>query len=163
MAEEKTVEPPSGNMKMIIMAVVAVLLMIGFGVGGYFFGVKSGDSAMAPADPAPVAQEVEAPVGIGPLVAVNDIIVNLLDDQETHYLKASLSLEMDSPEAVGEVEERQPQVRDAVLLLLGSKTFAELRDLQGKLQLRAELMERLNGFLQTGKVKTIFFTDFVVQ
>ena len=46
-------EQKNGNMMMIILAVVAVLLMIGFGVGGYLFGVKSGgevvESAVAPA------------------------------------------------------------------------------------------------------------------
>ena len=31
-----------------------------------------------------------------------------------------------------EVEQRMPQVRDAVLLLIGNKTYEELQDLQGK-------------------------------
>ena len=106
---------------------------------------------------------MEAGVDIGPLLAIDDIIVNLLDDQETRYLKAAITLELDTTVGVDEVEKRKPQVRDAILLLLSSKTFAELRDLQGKLQLRAELMERINGLLQKGKVKTIYFTDFVVQ
>lgn len=157
-------EQKNGNMTMIILAVVAVLLMIGFGVGGYIFGTKSGgkgvESAVAPA-PAPA--ETGASMDIGPLLAIDDIIVNLLDDQETRYLKAAITLELDTPAGVDEVENRKPQVRDAILLLLSSKTLAELRDLQGKLQLRAELMERINGFLQKGKVKTIYFTDFVVQ
>ena len=159
-------EQKNGNMMMIILAVVAVLLMIGFGVGGYLFGVKSGgevvESAVAPA-PAMAETAAEAGVDIGPLLAIDDIIVNLLDDQETRYLKAAITLELDTTVGVDEVEKRKPQVRDAILLLLSSKTFAELRDLQGKLQLRAELMERINGLLQKGKVKTIYFTDFVVQ
>jgi flagellar FliL protein len=56
-----------------------------------------------------------------------------------------------------------PQIRDAILLLIGNKTFAELSDLQGKLQLRAEIIARLNKLLTTGKVKGIYFTEFVVQ
>jgi flagellar FliL protein len=56
-----------------------------------------------------------------------------------------------------------PQIRDAILLLVGNKSFSELNDLQGKLQLRAELINRINGVLVSGKVKRIFFTEFVVQ
>ncbi len=62
-----------------------------------------------------------------------------------------------------ELNERMPQIKDAVLLLVGNKTFDELRDMQGKIQLRAELINRLNGILVKGKVKRIYFTDFVVQ
>ena len=56
-----------------------------------------------------------------------------------------------------------PQVRDAVLLLIGNKTYEELQDLQGKKQLKAELMNKINSFLQTGKVSSVYFTNFVVQ
>jgi flagellar FliL protein len=56
-----------------------------------------------------------------------------------------------------------PQIRDAILLLVGNKTFEELQDLEGKKQLKAEIMSKINGILQTGKVKAIFFTEFVVQ
>jgi len=46
---------------------------------------------------------------------------------------------------------------------MGSKTFDEIRDLQGKLQLRSEIIARVNEFLHDGKVNNIYFTDFVVQ
>ncbi len=70
---------------------------------------------------------------------------------------------VDGPEVALEVEERKPQVRDAILLFMSSKSFDELRDLQGKLQLRADLIGRINALLALGEVKTIYFTDFVVQ
>ena len=62
-----------------------------------------------------------------------------------------------------EVNQRMPQIKDAILLLLSNKTYSELSDLQGKIQLRAELINKLNGILQQGKVKRIYFTEFVVQ
>ena len=70
---------------------------------------------------------------------------------------------MENEETVVEVNERMPQIRDSILLLIGNKTFAELNDLQGKLQLRAEIIVRLNKLLKKGKVKGIYFTEFVVQ
>ena len=56
-----------------------------------------------------------------------------------------------------------PQIKDAILLLVGNKTYTELNDLQGKIQLRAELINKINSILKQGKVKRIYFTDFVVQ
>ena len=56
-----------------------------------------------------------------------------------------------------------PQIRDAILLLMSNKTFSEMSDLQGKLQLRAELLSRINSFFRKGKVQKIYFTEFVVQ
>jgi flagellar FliL protein len=56
-----------------------------------------------------------------------------------------------------------PQMRDAIILLISNKTFEELQDLQGKKQLKAELQSRINSILQTGKVTSIYFTNFVVQ
>jgi flagellar FliL protein len=74
-----------------------------------------------------------------------------------------MTLELLTPEGMLEIEERKAQVRDTILLYLGSKTFDEIRDLQGKLQLRADLIGKLNALLTKGKIKTIYFTDFVVQ
>lgn len=56
-----------------------------------------------------------------------------------------------------------PQIRDAILLLIGNKTYEELQDLQGKRQLKSELTSKINSFLMSGKVKSIYFTNFVVQ
>ena len=62
-----------------------------------------------------------------------------------------------------EVNKRMPQIRDAILLLIGNKTFDELQDIQGKNQVKAELKSKINSFLKTGKVTNIYLTDFVVQ
>ncbi|MGW8195897.1 MAG: flagellar basal body-associated FliL family protein, partial [Desulforhopalus sp.] len=77
--------------------------------------------------------------------------------------KASLTVEMTNENAKTEVADRMPQVRDTVLMLIGNKTYEELQDLQGKKQLKAELKSNVNAFLQTGKVKSVYFTNFVVQ
>ena len=97
------------------------------------------------------------------MVNIDSFIVNILDDQESRYLKAALTLEVTSEEASMELSQRLPQIKDAILLLVGNKTFSELNDLEGKMQLRAELINKVNGILLKGKVKSIYFTDFVVQ
>ncbi|MBW6508749.1 MAG: flagellar basal body-associated FliL family protein [Desulfuromonadales bacterium] len=100
---------------------------------------------------------------IGPMVNLESFIVNILDEGEVRYLKAAITLEADSAEVAAELNQRMPQIKDAILMLIGNKTFADLSDLQGRLQLRAELLNRINSLLLNGKVKRIYFTDFVVQ
>jgi flagellar FliL protein len=97
------------------------------------------------------------------MLDIDSFIVNILDEQGTHYLKAAITLEVDAPMTLEEINKRMPQIRDAILLQVGNKTFRELADLEGKLQLRAELISRLNEILEMGEVKKIYFTDFVVQ
>lgn len=168
MAEEAAKKEKGGSMKMIIIIVVAVLLLAGVGAGAYFMGAaKAADTKGAKAEgaggeSAPPAETADTGM-VGPLVPLEDFIVNIMDGQDTRYLKAAITLEMTSPDVAAEIEQRKPQVRDAVLLLIGSKTYDELRDLQGKLQLRADLIGRLNGILTKGRVRKIYFTDFVVQ
>ncbi len=92
-----------------------------------------------------------------------EFIVNIISADSNHYVKASLTVELTNEETREEVESRMPQMRDAILLLLGNKTYEELQDLQGKRQLKAEIINRINSFLQAGKVKSVYFTNFVVQ
>lgn len=150
----------SGSKKKLIIIAVAVVLLIGGGIAGFLL-MSGGEEKMSPEQEQ--AQLEKQANQVGPMVNIDSFIVNILDDEESRYLKAAITLELSSPETSIEVNERMPQIKDAILLLVGNKTFGELRDLQGKIQLRAELLNRINSLLKNGKVKRIYFTDFVVQ
>ena len=165
MAKKDAAEQPekgSGSKKKLIIIIAAVLvLLIGAGVGTFLF---MGENAEEKISPEQEQAELEKQAKqIGPMVNVDSFIVNILDDQESRYLKAAITLEVDGEEASMELSQRMPQIKDAILLLIGNKTFGELNDLQGKIQLRAELINKINSILLKGKVKRIYFTDFVVQ
>ncbi len=165
MAKKDTAEQPEkggGSKKKLIIIIAAVLvLLIGAGIGIFLF---MGENAEEKISPEQEQAELEKQAKqIGPMVNVDSFIVNILDDQESRYLKAAITLEVDGEEASMELSQRMPQIKDAILLLIGNKTFGELNDLQGKIQLRAELINKINSILLKGKVKRIYFTDFVVQ
>jgi len=150
-----------GSKKKLIIIIFAVLvLLIGIGVGVFLYLGNDGNKMTPEQEQAELQKQGKA---VGPMVNIDTFIVNILDNEENRYLKAAITIEVDNERAAQEINERMPQVKDAVLLLIGNKSFSELSDLQGKLQLRAELMNRVNGILVHGKVKRIFFTDFVVQ
>lgn len=170
MAEKKDTKKEAareggGKKKLFIIAGAAlVVLLILAGVAGFFLLQKK-EAAEEQQDPGlevPVP-ELNQTATIGPMVDITEFIVNIISDEANHYVKAALTIELSNDEVKEEVEKRMPQIRDSILLLVGNKTYEELQDLQGKKQLKAELTSKINGILQTGKVKAIYFTDFVVQ
>ncbi|MDY0212624.1 MAG: flagellar basal body-associated FliL family protein [Desulfuromonadaceae bacterium] len=162
MAEEENQNKSSGKLKLILLVLGVVVLLLAVGVAAYLLGTTKSAKQAEEGSSESLAQSRER-AAIGPMVNINDFIINILDKNETRYLKAAITIELHNPETAAEVVERMAQIRDAILLLIGNKTFAELSDLQGKLQLRAEIIARLNKILVKGKVKGIYFTEFVVQ
>ncbi len=172
---------PGISMKMVIVLVVAALVL---GLGGAFVmfklmaGGHGGEGAKTEAgaakgeshgeaDSKPVAAEAKPgavkAVGPGVMFDVEPFIVNLADMQEVRYLKITVKLELETQEASVELTSRMPQIRDTVLVLLTSKDSASIRTSQGKFQLRDEITQRINSFLPKPSVRTVYFTDFVVQ
>lgn len=161
--DEKASEGGSKKKLFIIIGAVVLVLIIG-GAAAWFF-LKPDPPTPEELDP---GSQVPVPdltqkTEIGPMVNIDEFVVNIISGDTPHYVKASLTVELSGEDVQPEVEQRMPQVRDAVLLLIGNKTYEELQDLQGKRQLKAELTSKINSFLQTGKVRAIYFTNFVVQ
>ncbi len=153
-----------GKKKLIIIIAAGVVLVLLIGGAAYFF-LKPAPVVEEEVDPGldvPVPEIIQS-TEIGPMITIEEFIVNIISEEDRHYVKASLTLELNKEAAVEETNKRMPQIRDAILLLVGNKTYEELQDLQGKKQLKAELISKINSFLQTGKVKAIYFTNFVVQ
>ncbi len=163
--DENDAEEGGGSKKklFIIIGVGILLLLIIAGAAFFFLKPKPVDKEeVDPGLDVPVP-EITLSTEIGPMLEIKEFIVNIISEEDRHYVKASLTLELSRQESLDEATKRMPQIRDAILLLVGNKTFEELQDLQGKKQLKAELISKINSFLQSGKVKAIYFTDFVVQ
>ena len=167
MAEKKEEKPPEGGKKkklLLIIGAVVLVLLLGGGTAAWFFlkPEPASEKELDPGSQVPVP-DLSQGAAIGPMVNIEEFVVNIISGDTPHYVKASLTVELSNVEVQPEVEQRMPQVRDAVLLLIGNKTYEELQDLQGKKQLKAELKSKINSFLQSGKVQAIYFTNFVVQ
>ncbi|WP_163339252.1 flagellar basal body-associated protein FliL [Desulfopila sp. IMCC35008] len=166
MAEKKDAakaEPESKKKLFIIIGTAVLVLILGAALA-WFFLLRTTDKQnnTDPGEDVPIPK-VSDETSIGPMVDIKEFIVNIISEDERHYVKAALTVELSSEAVKEEFNMRLPQARDAILLLVGNKTYEELQDLQGKKQLKAELMHKLNAILKSGKVKAIYFTDFVVQ
>lgn len=169
MAEDNAKKPMSKVTKITIIALAALVVIGGVAAATYFFLSSKTSDLELPAQAAVEAsvdqqeKDQSVPGAIGPMFDLDPFIVNILDQHGTRYLKMQLTMELSSPDVESEVKARLPQIRDAIILLVGSKTYNEVSDLQGKLQLRADIISRINDLLLTGKVVKIYFVDFVVQ
>jgi len=91
-------------------------------------------------------------------------IVNLADPEGKRYLKLTLAVDAKDPKLTKEIESRIPMIRDSILLLLTSKTYADIASTAGKIRLRNEILQGINRSLGTlGSVHTVYFTEFVIQ
>jgi len=137
------------------------------GMGGGLFMMWNQLSAMnvqshANVDEQP-GQEATLEQPLGPIYALETFIVNLADKGGNRYLRITMDLELGNPELESEIQKRLPQVRDSILMILPSKRFDDISPVAGKIALRDEIMETLNGFLIQGKISNIYFKEFVVQ
>ena len=166
MAEKKEAPPEKGgNKKKLFLIIGAAVVVLLIGIGTAFFLTKKAPEPEVKEDPAkqvPVP-ELNQIADVGPMVDIEEFIVNIISGDAAHYVKASLTIELTNEQGKAEAEKRMPQMRDSILLLVGNKTFEELQDLQGKKQLKAEITSKINSFLKAGKVKDVYFTNFVVQ
>jgi len=191
MADAKeAAEEPEKKKSGLLKYVILVLLLLLLGGGGYFaylkfFMAKPVPSATAetkaedgakPAESAAAKEEAKAEGGHGEakgghgekggkapsnVVALPPFVVNLADQNARRYLEVVLDVEMTSnPELL---EANMAKVRDALLLLLSSKTSQDLATLEGKITLRKEIVDRLNQALGQAKVARVYYTDFVIQ
>lgn len=158
----------SKNVLIIIIGVF--VLMMGMMGAGFFVlwkqmsltvaqvGQQNG-AAQDDAEPEP--EEVE--VTIGPMYKMDSMIVNLADRGGKRYLRVTMQFELSTPEVLEEIEKRLPQIRDTILMILPAKQYSQISTTEGKIALREEIMTRLNEYLKTGAINTIYFTEFVVQ
>jgi flagellar FliL protein len=166
---------PAFPIKLLIIVSVIALL---FGIGGAFVAVKflggaskgvensedhKGDAEAKVESKSEAAGKHGQASSPGIMFDLDPFIVNLADTPDVRYLKLTLKLDVDSDAVSTELSTRIPQIRDAVLVLLSSKDVNAVRTTQGKFQLRDEITQRINGLLKKPGVRSVYFTDFVVQ
>ena len=159
-------EAPKGKGKrgLIKWGIIGILVfaVAGGGLFGWKVLSKKGGEESGHR-PEPAAKEEEHSAAAGQMIPLESFIVNLADSAEIKYLKVTVNLEVASEEASEEVKARMPQIRDGLLMLLTSKTSSDVKEIGGKLKLQDEMVARVNNYLKEGKIKAVYFTEFVMQ
>ena len=147
----------------MIIIILVVLLFMGMVGAGFFIlwnKISQMPQATSTAEEIPVEEEENV---IGPLYTLETMIVNLADHGGKRYLRVTMALELSDPEAVATIENRLPQIRDAILMILPTETYEDISTTEGKIALRNQVVEKINSLMTKGHVNNIYFTEFVVQ
>ena len=153
MSEKKAEGGKKGlPLPMIIIAVVAVIAMVGTFVIGKSVAAKG---------TTPEKKKVEK----GPIMTLDEFLVNLADPSGDHFLKVTVGIELNkekgkTPESL---KEQVAPIRDAVLTSLTSKTRDEVTPIAGREKLKAEIKKKINEALGEDDVQNVYFTNFVTQ
>jgi flagellar FliL protein len=158
--QETPAEKPAKKFKlpgkwMIIGAAVAAVLLIGSVLA---FFLLSG----APEEGLPdSAEAVSTPAVTGPVYPMEKFIVNLNQSGGERFLETSLELEFPDTEYTEELQANMPRLKDAILLILSNKSFADIQGIEGKIALRKELILKINTIMKKHKIRNLYYTEFV--
>jgi len=176
--ESQPKEKKSSNMLMIIIIVVLVLIIV---IGGIVAVLLMGSDEQDATAPAPQVKEKSMSNSsqnnsshsnnmssrnlkdIGILYPLDTFTVNLKSDSGRRYLKATLSLELEGDELSLELDAKTAVLRDRIIRILSSKTLEEISSKKGKSKVEHQIMDTLNSMISDGKIKGIYFTEFVIQ
>lgn len=89
--------------------------------------------------------------------------VNIADPSGKRYLLLGVEVEVNDKVGIDEIRLGEPRIRDAVIMLLSSKSYEALASPEGKLNLKNEIAARMNQALGTQRVVRVFFTEFMIR
>ncbi|MDR2125074.1 MAG: flagellar basal body-associated FliL family protein [Desulfovibrio sp.] len=164
-------DPPKkkGKSRLLVVLLVLLLFVGGGGAAAWFLlGDKIKPMVEGVLDKVKGTEQAEsrqdeAPPPPGRTMPLPAFATNLADPLGQRLIRLKIELEVSDPKVREEVERNAARVRDAVLLLLSSKTYADISAPENKVLLKSEITERLNTVLGRGKIVQIFITDLIVQ
>ena len=151
---EKDVRSKKSNKSLFLVIGILVLALIG-GVVAYLLlaGGKGGGHLE---NKKHEAKEVKTA-----LVQLDSFVLNLSD--QGRYLKVTMQFELANAEDQPLVIEKTPQIRDAIITLVSSKSVESVSSPEGKMQLKDEILLRANQAVGKDIFKNLYYTEFVMQ
>jgi flagellar FliL protein len=106
-------------------------------------------------------EESESEEFIGKLVPLETFLVNLAGSRGRKLVKINMELEVSNDEVQVEIDKLKPKVRDMIIIIVSGKSYAQMSDKKAKDTLRNEIRDKVNLFLTKGKIKNVYFTEFI--
>lgn len=161
--EETAVEEKPKSKKGLIIAVVAIVNVIA--IGGAFFLLTQQKEPAEGVEPEPKKRSARSAGAAidGPIIEMEQFVVNVNTGKERKYLKTKLSVQLFTPEDEPEFAKFQSIVRNELLLQLSVIQLESIQTIDGKRELQKNLVKMVNERLDMDRVANIYFTEFVTQ
>jgi flagellar FliL protein len=100
----------------------------------------------------------------GKTVTLDQFTVNLTSPGSAtpKFVRVNISLEVPDTQTEQEVVAKMAQIRNVIIDLFNSKRPSDLATGEGRDYLKEEIKNAINGFMVSGKVKGVFFTNFAL-
>ena len=166
-------EPPKKKKKLLIIIAAAVVLVVVLaGAAAFFLMSKPAADKHAKADQGDEEVAADGEEGGGKeeeqariYEKLDTFTVNLADQES--YLQTEVQLLVADAKVQEKIKLHMPEVRDALIRLLSSKTAEELSQPEGKEKLAQEVQKAVNEVLGVKKaskgVKKVLFAAFIIQ
>jgi flagellar FliL protein len=166
---EETTPKKKGKKKLIFMMLLLILIAGGGGGGFYYWRHRAAQAAaVAKKDQATDKKahdgaEQSEDGEVKEVIELQPFIVNLADKNEARYLRMTISL------GIGESAEAKPdplfttKVRNSILAVITNKNSDDILTVEGKAQLRKEMLNAARSAVEKPEIHAIYITDFIVQ
>jgi flagellar FliL protein len=98
-----------------------------------------------------------------PVYQIDNLVLNPAGTEGTRFLMATVAVQVPDEAAMALMKERDLELRDAILRVLGTKTVQELADVTRRDTLKRELTDVLTRELPAKTVREVYLPQFVIQ
>lgn len=95
------------------------------------------------------------------VITIGPLVVNILSNKGYRFFRLEMIVECADNEAAERLV--QADVKEELVLTLSNKMADDLLSNSGKIVLRKELMDLFSKYAGQGKVKNLYFSEFVFQ
>lgn len=151
--------PAKGKVMMMAVAGLVVGAAVGFlGVGP----VLAKNKTAAPKAEAHASSH-EGGEGGGSAWPIENLVLNPAGSNGTRFLMVSATFEMKDEAAKEAAKDKEAEVRDVLLALLGKKPIDQLTDIGQRDAIKKEVLTAVSAVFPKGTVTRVFFPQFVIQ
>ncbi len=162
---------PKISKKMLLIGGI-ILLVLGLIIGGaVFFLGGDGDSDVTDSNQSQMTEEeIQASLEQKTEIVFEDIVVlepferiRMKGNSAMGMISVNISLELTDHRYRKQVYTMEDRLRKIVTGQIKEMTWLELRNPEGKIRLKYELLKRMNSIFPKVTVRNIYFTNFLMQ
>ena len=98
-----------------------------------------------------------------PLYTISDLVLNPAGSGGTRFLMLSVAFDVKDSAAVESLKQRDAEIKDAVLALVGAKTVEQLSEVSSREPLKVEIKDLVQKIARKKFIKRVSFPQFVIQ
>lgn len=156
--------------KAVMITVAGMVLFIGLITGGLLFLGKSPEKGRNDQEKTAAKEDVKAAALVKAEVIFEDIIVlkpferiHLKEGSGLKSISMNLSLELSDSRYKKEVHAMEDKIREIITEQVGGMTGLDLRNPEGKIMFKYDLIKQMNSIFPGVMVRNIYFTYFLMQ